>query len=55
MRVLLTGYHTGMRLEEILTLTWDRVDLDRGRLLLPGHLTKNGKERTVPITPTLPM
>jgi integrase len=51
--VLLTGYHTGMRLEEILTLTWDRVDLERGRLYLPGHLTKNGQERTVPITPTL--
>ena len=51
--VLLTGYHTGMRLEEILTLTWDRVDLERGRLYLPGHLTKTGQERTVPITPTL--
>jgi integrase len=51
--VLLTGYHTGMRLEEILTLTWDRVDLDRGRLHLPGHLTKNGQERSVPLTPTL--
>ena len=49
----LTGYHTGMRLEEILTLTWDRVDLERGRLYLPGHLTKNGQERMVPITPTL--
>jgi integrase len=51
--VLLTGYHTGMRLEEILTLTWDRVDLERGRHYLPGHLTKNGQERNVPITPTL--
>lgn len=51
--VLLTGYHTGMRLEEILTLTWDRVDLERGRLYLPGHLTKTGQDRTVPITPTL--
>ena len=51
--VLLTGYHTGMRLEEILTLTWDRVDLEKGRIFLPGHLTKTGQERLVPITPTL--
>ena len=36
--VLLTGYHTGMRLEEILTLTWDRVDLEKSRIFLPGHL-----------------
>ena len=51
--VLLTGYHTGMRLEEILTLTWDRVDLEKGRIFLPGHLTKTGQERLAPITPTL--
>lgn len=51
--VLLTGYHTGMRLEEILTLTWDRVDLEKGRIFLPGHLTKTGQERLVPITVTL--
>ncbi len=48
--VLLTGYHTGMRLEEILTLTWDRVDLEKGRIFLPGHLTKTGQERLVPLT-----
>ncbi len=51
--VLLTGYHTGMRLEEILTLTWDRVDLEKGRIFLPGALTKTGQARLVPITPTL--
>jgi integrase len=51
--ILLTGYHTGMRLEEILTLTWDRVDLDRNRLFLPGRLTKRGQDREVPLTPTL--
>src|SRR5262249_57759488 len=51
--VLLTGYHTGMRLQEILTLTWDRVDLEKGRIFLPGHLTKTQRERLVPITPTL--
>ncbi len=51
--VLLTGYHTGMRLEEILTLTWDRVDLEKGRMFLPGHLTKTGQDRSVPLTPML--
>lgn len=51
--VLLTGYHTGMRLEEILTLTWDRVDLEKGRIFLPGQLTKTKQDRTVPLTPTL--
>lgn len=51
--VLLTGYHTGMRLEEILTLTWDRVDLEKGRIFLPGALTKTGEDRDVPMTPTL--
>ena len=51
--VLLTGYHVGMRLEEILTLTWDRVDLEKGRIFLPGHLTKTGQDRVVPMTPTL--
>lgn len=51
--VLLTGYHTGMRLEEILTLTWDRVDLEKNRIFLPGRLTKTGQDRDVPMTPTL--
>ena len=51
--VLLTGYHTGMRLEEILSLTWDRVDLTKNRIYLPGHLTKTGKPREVPLTETL--
>ncbi len=51
--VLMMGYHTGMRLEEILTLTWDRVDLDRKRIFLPGSLTKNGQDRSVPLTPIL--
>ena len=51
--VLLTGYHTGMRLEEIIGLTWERVDLEKGRVYLPGTLTKNGESREVPLTPLL--
>lgn len=51
--VLLTAYHTAMRLEEILTLEWDRVDLEKNRLFLPKHLTKTNRERLVPLTETL--
>jgi len=42
-----------MRLEEILGLTWDRVDLEKGRIFLPGSMTKNGQAREVPLTPML--
>ena len=45
--VLLTGYHTGMRLEEILTLTWDRVEIERGRIFLPIALTKTKQDGPV--------
>lgn len=42
-----------MRLQEILTLEWDRVDLETNRLFIPKYLTKTNIERYVPITPTL--
>ena len=51
--VLLTGYHSGMRLQEVLGLTWDRVFLDRKRIFIPGSLTKNERDKDVPLTPTL--
>jgi integrase len=33
--------HTGMRLNETLTLTWDQIDLDAGTILLKSQTTKS--------------
>ena len=41
---------TAMRREEIATLTWKNVDFQKRTAYLPK--TKNGEERTVPLSPT---
>jgi integrase len=46
--VVVLALSTGMRAQEILQLTWDRVDLTQGRILLEE--TKNGERRVVPLT-----
>ena len=38
-------YHTGWRLNEALSLTWDMVDVDNGTITLPPGMTKNKKGR----------
>jgi integrase len=43
--VVVVALHTGARQGELLGLTWDAVDLDRG--LLEFRRTKNGEARTV--------
>jgi integrase len=48
--VLTIAYHTGMRKEEILSLTWGEVDLIEGRIILESGRTKNNKQRTIPLT-----
>ena len=40
-----------MRQGEILKLTWDKVDLERNFIRLPGTDTKNGSKRRIPIHP----
>lgn len=47
--VFAAGYWTGMRLGEILGLTWDRVDLQGRTILLEAAHTKTERARRVPI------
>ncbi len=49
--ILITALNTGMRKTEILTLTWDNVDLKHGFILL--NVTKNDERREIPINKTL--
>lgn len=46
--IVVLALSTGMRKGEILTLTWDDIDLDREAILL--QTTKNGERRLVPLT-----
>jgi integrase len=43
------GYLTGMRLEEILSLTWEKLDLKAGFVYLDAADTKTKKKRSIPI------
>lgn len=45
--IIVIALSTGARKNEILTLTWDNVDLDRGVIIL--HDTKNGERRVLPV------
>ncbi len=46
--VVVLALSTGMRQGEIMGLTWDDVDLNKGRAIL--HETKNGERRAVALT-----
>lgn len=48
------AYITGWRCpSEVLPLTWDRVDFEKGLVRLDPNTTKNGKGRTFPLIPEL--
>jgi integrase len=47
------GFWTGMRRGEIVSLTWDKVDLKNRMIQLRAKDTKEGRAKKVPISPTL--
>ncbi len=47
--LLVLGYHTGMRLGELLGLRWEQVDLNAGQITLRRGETKNNRGRVCPI------
>lgn len=47
--LLTIAVHTGMRSEELLSLTWSQVNLERQEVTL--HRTKSGLPRVIPLTP----
>lgn len=49
--IVLTALHTGMRKEELLSLTWEAVDMTHGFIRLKQ--TKNGMARALPFNETL--
>lgn len=51
--ILICALDTGMRRGEILSLTWDNVDIENRRITLAAMNTKTLKPRTVPISDRL--
>lgn len=41
----------GLRIGEALTLTEDRIDLERGSLFVPARLTKEGRDKSIELAP----
>jgi integrase len=51
--ILATGFYTGMRRGEVLSLTWDKVDMEKRMIRLEAEDTKDKEPRVIPILPEL--
>jgi integrase len=51
--ILATAFYTGMRMGEILGLSWDKVDLKGKVIRLEAQDTKDKEPRTIPLCPEL--
>ena len=51
--ILAAEFYTGMRRGEVLSLTWDKVDMERRMICLEAADTKDKEPRVIPILPEL--
>lgn len=52
-RLIICAYETGMRAREIVSLSWDKVDLKIGFIRLAAEDTKTNEKRAIPLSPRL--
>ncbi len=48
--IVILALETGMRFGELRNLRWSYVFLADSRIVLPGHVTKSGRGRTIPLS-----
>ena len=51
--VVITAINTGCRKSELLSLTWDDVDFERGTVSVRAGYAKNGESRSIPMNEVL--
>ncbi len=49
--IVMIGYYMGLRLSEIIDLTWPEVSLKKGFIRLTASRTKTDSARSIPIHP----